>query len=412
MASVSSRSALLSPCDIPVRLAYLSSAPLFKETSIDRRSLPVLNTRKELNTIVKSLQSVASLSASRDVSPPPPPSVQLISINCSVSSFRTLVTLSGASIIHYGGHGDENDGSLLFEGTDGVAHPIRPDNLRILFEGGKKESDRGRVGNGSESEGRGAENSENSDSTVLSLFNCVDDDDDDNNSVDYGPYASNQSRYQRTKLAFVSACNSEAAGRAFVEAGVPHVIATTSLVRDESVIEFELQFYQSLFSGSTIRDAFNTAYNTLKAAQTMVDGSDENLFVLLGEGDHGKTALFSPYNKVQSFSRVNPRATTTVNLPNGVEVKDFVGRNFYIHNILKHFSEDCRLITIVGEAGVGKTSLAVRATRFSCERRSHFSRVNYVSFPELNEFFEATGRRQTNTDSVTSLKVRERGALA
>ena len=78
-----------------------------------------------------------------------------------------------------------------------------------------------------------------------------------------------------------------------------------------------------------------------------------------------------------------PRQTVTANLPIGVPPKLFIGRNYDCHSVLCDFSAEKRLVTISGKGGVGKTSLAIRAVRYSCERRSHFSRVNYISFPDL-----------------------------
>ena len=108
--------------------------------------------------------------------------------------------------------------------------------------------------------------------------------------------------YQATQLAFVSACHSIKAGQAFVDAGVPHVIATKAQVRDESVIEFELQFYQALFAGASIQAAFDLAVNYLRAESSELEQeceSDGDLFVLLGKGNHANDALFSTKGQVE-----------------------------------------------------------------------------------------------------------------
>ena len=130
----------------------------FKQTSTTITSLDVLDTSSELRAIKKALQRVQQNNSSLreldcavsqpDGSSVRPPealaratstpasagrprhfsSVSLEPQSGSVSAFRTLLTLKGAAIIHYGGHGDD-DGCLLFEGRtgDGVAAPVLPE---------------------------------------------------------------------------------------------------------------------------------------------------------------------------------------------------------------------------------------------------------------------------------------------
>jgi len=304
----------------PILLAYLAANPLFQQTAEAKTSLPPLSTTEELTNLINSLRTVctshnhpsqlstASLARnlsesnleSRTSSPdsliaetsetktndefkevefksiaknefkkaesatlPPPPSfhrattlpnpqqeersqeekealpgmiagprgIRVIPLTATVSAFRTLLTLTGATIIHYGGHGDSN-GSLMFEGIDGIAAPLPPRNLTNLFQAGRS-----------------------------------------------------QNTPQTTQLVVLSACHSIHAANAFVAAGIPHVVCTIDLVRDESTIEFENQFYQALFTGRSVQEAFDIARKSLVAAST--EGNDDpELFQLLGTGDH------------------------------------------------------------------------------------------------------------------------------
>ena len=113
-------------------------------------------------------------------------------------------------------------------------------------------------------------------------------------------------RRRATKVVVVSACHSEEAGRAFVEAGVPHVVAvrldsqvptspscpsrtsrrpaqapaaTTGLltieiahilwqVLDKAAMQFGRTFYENLLSGHTVRHAFETADRTVRASRS------------------------------------------------------------------------------------------------------------------------------------------------
>jgi len=298
-------------------------------------------------------------------------SLSLSPLNCSVSSFQTLLTVgSGSTIIHYSGHGTDN-GHLLFEGPDGVAAPIKPKLLKVVFESGNREQDYD-----SDSSSIASDTKSTSSSTPLS------------------------SPYQNTQLVFVSACHSIHAGEAFVSAGVPHVVATTSPVRDESVIEFELQFYQALFSGMTIKMSFETARNSLEAANSHLgfQNKDEDLFVLLGEGPHAQTSLFSPRYKISSYSLTPTPQTLLINVPPGVPPLMYVGRSVDVHNVLHILSSDARMATVTGSRGVGKTTLVIRAVRYSAERMAHVRRVNYVSFPELKDYFEIQERKNRDRD--------------
>ena len=141
-------------------------------------------------------------------------------------------------------------------------------------------------------------------------------------------------------------------------------MATTSPVRDESVIEFELQFYQAIFSGKTIQGSFETAKNSLMVSNDHLDRSDEDLFVLLGPGDHSRTSLFSKTSKVSFFNTHLPPRSLLINLPLGVDAASYIGRAVDVNNVLRYLSNSARLTTITGPSGVGKSSLVIRAVRY------------------------------------------------
>ncbi|GMH89980.1 hypothetical protein TrVE_jg7058 [Triparma verrucosa] len=326
-------------------------------------------------------------------------SVHLSTYNGSIHSLTTLLSVSGgASIIHYGGHGDDT-GALLFESPDGVAAPVRAGLLQRLFQsahGAETDSD----------DNCGSD----SDDSLLEETKNVDSDISDEDTKTEPPSTSAQGpRYQMTRLAVVSACHSVLAGNAFVEAGVPHVVAVTSKIRDQSVIEFELPFYQALFAGASVRKSFDVAANALRTAgQDVHAESDAEKFVLLGGGDHENEHLFHKVTKIESMQITTPSQTSMLNLPTGVDPRLFIGRNFDMNTVLRTYSERTasRLVTIFGEGGVGKTSLAVRSVRYSCERKSHFDRVNYISFPELGDYFRLEEERSKGGRSSAEISIR------
>jgi len=95
--------------------------------------------------------------------------------------------------------------------------------------------------------------------------------------------------------------------------------------------------------------------------------------------------LFSnhPASRLISFE-VDPQPTTYhTNLPAGVDVNRFIGRNTDIYATLHLFSKRERFIAITGDKGIGKTALCVRAVRYSSERKSHFDKVTYIECRDI-----------------------------
>ena len=71
---------------------------------------------------------------------------------------------------------------------------------------------------------------------------------------------------QNLKFVFVSACHSEPVGQCFVKAGVDHVVAidTNYGVLDIAAKVFCRSLYSALLAGKTVREAFNTAQQTVR----------------------------------------------------------------------------------------------------------------------------------------------------
>ena len=113
----------------------------------------------------------------------------------------------------------------------------------------------------------------------------------------------------------MSACHSAEAGRAFVAAGVPHVVAVRldSKVLDKSAMQFSQVFYAHLLAGDTVREAFDTADRTVRASRNDNSGAATSTssssgaaggdnggagvgtseFLLLPEGPHDETVFDS-----------------------------------------------------------------------------------------------------------------------
>ncbi len=80
------------------------------------------------------------------------------------------------------------------------------------------------------------------------------------------------------RFVFVSACHSQAAGQAFVDAGVPHVVCVSvqSMLLDAVALTFERAFYVALAVGDTVEDAFNIAKQAVYGVHIVLYDDDDD----------------------------------------------------------------------------------------------------------------------------------------
>jgi hypothetical protein len=235
-------------------------------------------------------------------------------------SFRTILS-QGCRALHFTGHGFP--GHVTFETSKGEMHMLGSDQLKKLFGAG---------GNG------GA---------------------------------------PKTKFVFVSACHSEAVGKAFAEAGVPHVVAVSKKyeVLDQASQEFSRAFYTALLNGRSVQEAFDIAQAHVSCCGDIPDvyHSEAAKFLLLGMGDHSEV-IFSDAKQGEYIDDTRP-------LPqNGCDsIADFfVGRAVEVQAVFAAFMEGARLVSLVGKPKIGKTQVALRACEYAV-RRYAFRRVFFFS---------------------------------
>lgn len=173
-------------------------------------------------------------------------------------------------------------------------------------------------------------------------------------------------RHTQVRCVFVSACHSGDVGKAFADAGVPHVVAvkTSTQIEDKASIQFAEQFYNALLRGSTVGSSFKTAYTSVSTefASTV----EAKKFVLLGKGDHDTARLFEsvPPGTYQDDSKLG------VCDNHGREPTDhLVGRGLDVSRCLAQFKRKARVVSIVGMAGIGKTEVARKVAEFASIRR-------------------------------------------
>ena len=224
-------------------------------------------------------------------------------------NLRMLVTL-GCRALHYSGHGMPR--CLAFENGRGEMHPLEVSMMKKLF-----------------SAGGGAEG---------------------------------------VRFVFVSACHSESAGAAFVEAGVPHVVAVRkdARVSDESSKIFAKNFYLALLRSRTVRQAFDIGQASVEAAPGARRRGDASgaKFMLLPLGADHDVPVFGDAapGRFLDETRRAPRNTCDTAVPR------LAGRNVDMQELFMFLANGCRCVTVRGAPGVGKTALATKACHYISER--------------------------------------------
>mmetsp|Transcript_4078 Transcript_4078/g.7519 ORF Transcript_4078/g.7519 Transcript_4078/m.7519 type:complete len:757 (-) Transcript_4078:257-2527(-) len=246
----------------------------------------------------------------------------------TVSRLSANVTL-GCNILHYTGHGLET--GLAFEDDFGEMHIVETETLRKLIAAGAAEGE--------------------------------------------------------VKLVFVAACHSESTGRAFVKAGVKHVIAVkiNEKVADKGARIFMNQFYLALFVGRTVADAFHIAKVNLGAVAGLPNPDDEcgKYLLLPAKADHN-VQIF-PCLKEGKIIDCTP--TLLGNTPASVD--HFMGRSFDVQKIVEAFLKNRkRLVTLCGNIGVGKTAVAIDAAKYLKERGKFKHGVFFICLEDEDEMMD------------------------
>ena len=249
--------------------------------------------------------------------------VELQVRTATVDAFQSAVTL-GARVVHFAGHGKE--GFMVFEDGHGGAHALEPKALR----------------------------------------NCV-----------------SACAAGTCKLVVLNSCKSEDVGRAFVAAGVEHVVAVAQdqnngRISDGAGIEFCRAFYRSLANMDTVQTAFDVG--RAAAQNTRKNMASDGRFILLPEDKPHDEPIFSPIPG--SFRETTPLVPSNAPPPPTF----YVGRDsellVCVESILNH-----RLTTIGGWYGSGKSALAAKAAAHVSQHQ-HFNAIVWVKVTTRDCFFD------------------------
>ncbi|KAL3922923.1 MAG: hypothetical protein SGILL_001945 [Bacillariaceae sp.] len=222
------------------------------------------------------------------------------------------------------------------------------------------------------------------------------------------------------KFVFVSACHSGLAGETFASAGVPHVVCCKqeSELKDAAALAFTRSFYLALLVGHTVKESFEQGCKAVRATPNLKDPDKEmEKFVLLPKDGNHHVPVFRakpirewpkqqrtqgmlnqrPTRRRGSRSSLLTRMKSTMALgaksselsvrnmmqddPSPTAPQFFLGREvdmYYIISTLLKLRK--RLVTIIGETGIGRSSLACAICHYINERASTISDIQHIYF--------------------------------
>lgn len=219
------------------------------------------------------------------------------------------------------------------------------------------------------------------------------------------------------KFVFVSACHSGLAGSTFASAGVPHVVCCQQEfeLKDTAALAFTRQFYLSLAIGHTVRESFEQGCKAVRATPNLRDAETEmKKFLLLPKDGNHDVPIFNatsvpewPKLKGQNNSRRSYRKSRAVprirsmygagtkqselgvrNMmqedPSPTPPQFFLGREKEMYILLKTILSK-RLVSVVGEAGIGRSSVVCALCHYINERASTIIAIEKIYFVKAKQ---------------------------
>jgi len=219
------------------------------------------------------------------------------------------------------------------------------------------------------------------------------------------------------KFVFVSACHSGLAGETFASAGVPHVVCCKqeSELKDTAALAFTRSFYLALLMGHTVKESFDQGCKAVRATPNLSDSDEEmKKFVLLPKGgDHDKPVFRArsirewpkqPRSQGSIITRSSRRRNSRGNFltgglalgtknselsvrnmmqedPSPTPPQFFLGREMDLYYILSALLKlNKRLVSVLGDTGIGRSSLVCALCHYINERASTISEIQHIYF--------------------------------
>jgi len=187
-------------------------------------------------------------------------------------------------------------------------------------------------------------------------------------------------------LVIVNSFHSGRIGKAFVDAGVPHVVCChhTETFRDKAATGFVKNLYRGLVTNKSLKQSFSLAQEAVRVEEI---SKHVDRYVLLPQKPED-----DPYHDVPIFytTSVPPVGMNDAEeqrpdiLP--ILPKYFIGREVEIHDILEALKVD-DIVRIGGPKGSGKTSIAAATCRYVEQRRSVLGFDEVFWLPPAHGFY-------------------------
>jgi hypothetical protein len=221
------------------------------------------------------------------------------------------------------------------------------------------------------------------------------------------------------KFVFVSACHSFLAGETFADAGVPHVVCCQqeSEIKDAAALAFTRQFYLALAVGHTVKQSFDQGCKAVRATPNLRNAEDEmKKFILLPKNGNHDEAIFDDAKPLREWPRTAARSRSlqkqksrrkgaltqdisrsrSIYLggsrsselsvrnmmqedPSPTPPQFFLGREVDMYHVLNAVLMK-RLVSVVGEKGLGRSSLVYALCHYVNERRSTIIEIDRIFF--------------------------------
>ena len=168
----------------------------------------------------------------------------------------------------------------------------------------------------------------------------------------------------------------QAYGRVFADKGVRHVVAVDyeERIRDDAAILFTQTLYKHLFAGSTVCQAFEMARLGVRQNSRFSD-TEANKFLLIGaDGARHQRAL--PFCAALSSGCVVDCTHRPVGIPRNTSTYVRAARQIEMHLVMDAMRRcQNRVISLVGVAGVGKSTLLISCIEYLSDRACAFAWV-------------------------------------
>jgi hypothetical protein len=196
----------------------------------------------------------------------------------------------------------------------------------------------------------------------------------------------------KLEFVFVSACYSSKAAEAFVQAGVQHVVCVSvdAQLLDAAAMAFTRAFYLALLVGHTVRHSFDLGKQAVATSPYVPNGSAEgSKFLLLPETNSHDIPIFTA-KTIRKWppSHHGHRGITTDSIEHSYlprPPEDFEGREIDMHHVIKILLNR-RLVSVVGEPGVGKSAVAVGSCCYMWERKHFTDGIVYVRLQGVSTY--------------------------